>query len=81
MEHSVLLLWTGALLFIGGVLFSTAKALGRSRLSEPRSSGSGQSAPTLEPREPGTGLRLQENWPGLALIALGSLLLLIGAVI
>ncbi|HEX2137542.1 MAG TPA: hypothetical protein VHG30_16865 [Microvirga sp.] len=81
MEHSVLLLWAGAFLFIAGVLYTTAKALGRDRLSEPRSSGSGPSGRTLEPREPGGGLRLQENWPGLALIALGSLLLLVGAVI
>jgi hypothetical protein len=35
---------------------------------------------TLEPRRPGAGFGLKNNWPGLALIALGAILLLLGAV-
>jgi hypothetical protein len=34
---------------------------------------------TLEPRERGGGFGLATNWPGLALIALGAILLLVGA--
>ena len=80
MQQSVVLIWIGALLVVGGVLFTAAKALGRSRLSEARSSGSSPSEQTLEPRTRNAGLSLQANWPGLALIALGFLLLLAGAV-
>jgi hypothetical protein len=34
---------------------------------------------TLEPRGPGAGFELASNWPGFALIALGAILLLVGA--
>jgi hypothetical protein len=33
----------------------------------------------LEPEKPGAGFTLAASWPGLALIALGAVLLLVGA--
>jgi hypothetical protein len=70
-------IWLGALLVFAGVLFLVAKAIWKGPMSGP----SGSRAGTLEP--PGSGIsvfRLSRNWPGLALIALGALLLLAGAI-
>ena len=75
------LVWLGALLVVGGVLFTATQAIWRGRLSDARRTPSGLAADTLEPRESGTGFGLKANWPGLVLIALGAFLLLIGAVI
>jgi hypothetical protein len=36
---------------------------------------------TLEPRQPGAGFGLAENWPGLLMVALGALLLLMGTIL
>ena len=79
MDSSVLLIWTGALLVIGGLLFMASQAVRRGRLSGRGSSPSGQPTGTLEPRDNTEGLGLRKNWPGLALIALGSFLLLFGS--
>jgi len=81
MELGIGLVLTGALLVVAGVVFTAGKALWRGRLSEPRTSRSGVASGTLEPRETGSGFGLRSNWPGLALIALGALLLLAGAVV
>ena len=76
----MLVIWLGALLVIGGVLFMAAQAIWRGRLSvkRPRSAPAGD---TLEPAERGGGFGLATNWPGFALIALGAILLLAGAVL
>ena len=83
----MVIIWLGALLVLSGVLFMAAQAIWRGRLSEWRSRSTAvgdtleprQPGDTLEPRQPGAGFGLTTNWPGLALIALGALLLLIGA--
>ena len=76
----MLVIWLGALLIISGVLFMAAQAIWRGRLSmkRPRPAAAGD---TLEPPERGGGFGLGTNWPGFALIALGAILLLAGAVI
>jgi hypothetical protein len=76
----MLVISLGALLVVSGVLFLAAQPIWRGRLSE-RRSRSAPAGPTLEPRRPGAGLGLRTNWPGLALIALGAILLLVGAVL
>ncbi len=81
MQLSVGLIWFGALLVLGGVLLTAAKALSRGRLSEARGYGQVSANHTLEPRKPSGGLSLKANWPGLALIVLGCLLLLSSAFI
>jgi hypothetical protein len=78
MQLNMTLIWLGALLVMGGVLFTAAKALGRGRLSEPPAQRQGPSD-TLEPQGAGARLRVKSLWPGLALLAGGALLMLIGA--
>ncbi|HEX8665552.1 MAG TPA: hypothetical protein VF744_16155 [Beijerinckiaceae bacterium] len=60
----MLLIWLGALLIVAGVLFTAAKGnwLGRFRGESHQFSG--------------TGFGLKSNWPGLAMIGLGAVLML-----
>jgi hypothetical protein len=80
MDSGILLVWAGAFLILCGVLLAAARTLGRGRLSEAKH-GRGVSGDTLEPRGSSAALRLKAGLPGLALAALGSLLLLAGAVV
>lgn len=80
MPTSMLLIWAGALLVVAGVLFTAAHALWRGRLSEARRPRPEAARDSLEPHERG-GLGLMAGWPSLVLVALGSALLLAGAVI
>jgi hypothetical protein len=81
MQTSIVLVWIGALLFFAGVVFTAAQAIWRGRLSESRQARPGAAGTTLEPRGSNTGgFGLKANWPGLGLIALGAILLLVGAV-
>jgi hypothetical protein len=68
----------GALLVIAGVVFLAAQAIRRGRLSETRPRA-GRADTTLEPQKPAAGFSLRTNWPGLAMIALGVVLLLAAA--
>lgn len=70
----------GALLVVGGVLYMAAQPIWRGRLSERRTPAT-PTGDTLEPEKPAAGFGLAANWPGLALVALGALLLLAGAVL
>ena len=81
----MLVIWLGALLVLGGLLFMMAQPIWRGRLSEARRRRSSAVSRdtlephTLEPRKPGSGFGLKENWPGLVFIVLGGILLLVGA--
>jgi hypothetical protein len=79
MSSRMLLVWLGALLVIGGLLFTAAQAIWRGRLSEARQPRPGAGGGTLEPQERGSGFGIKANWPGLALIALGFILMAAGA--
>lgn len=74
------LVWLGALLIVGGVLFTAAQPILRGRFSGGRPLRPVRPSVTLEPERPARGLGLSANWPGLAMIALGTVLLLAGAV-
>jgi hypothetical protein len=78
MDTSVLFIWAGALLVIGGLVFTASQAVRKGRLSGARPSP-GQPTDTLEPPRNTGGFSLRENWPGLAIIVLGALLLLFGS--
>jgi hypothetical protein len=80
MQSSMLLIWGGALLVLTGVVYTATQAIRRGRLSEDRASRPGlATTDTLEPRARNSGFGLKANWPGLALIVFGSILLLAGA--
>jgi hypothetical protein len=81
MELDVGFFWLGALLVILGVLLTATKALFRGRLSEARQQSQASADRTLEPREAGNGLSLKTNRAPLALIVIGCLLLLGGAIL
>lgn len=68
----------GAILVFGGVIFLAAQPMFRARLSSVRRTPAATPEPTLEPPQPAAGFSLKENWPGLALIAVGGILLLVG---
>ncbi|RKE74367.1 hypothetical protein DFP91_2273 [Pseudorhodoplanes sinuspersici] len=70
----IFIIWLGALLTIAGVLYLVKQIIWQGPLSGPARR---RPRATLEPR---TGLfGLATHWPGLALIALGGILLLAGA--
>jgi hypothetical protein len=79
MRPSMLLVLVGALAIIAGLVSTAAQPLWRARLSRWRASRSGAGG-TLEPAHPGRGLGLRSNWPGLALIGLGTVLMLAAAI-
>jgi drug/metabolite transporter (DMT)-like permease len=72
------LIWLGALLVLAGVAFITVQPLW-GRLSGGRRLRSGKPIETLEPPAPARGFGIKSNWPGLALVAIGAVLLLVGA--
>jgi uncharacterized membrane protein len=86
-EAGMTLVMIGALLVLGGVVFMAAQPMWRGRLSSVKrpgqevSQGPGPAgaSDTLEPRRAARGLGLKSNWPGLAMIAAGAILLLAGA--
>ena len=69
----------GALLVAVGPVELAGPPIWRGRLSGKRSRAATVADNTLEPRQPGAGFTLAASWPGLALIALGAVLLLVGA--
>jgi hypothetical protein len=75
----MVLLGFGALLVVVGLVELAGPLIWRGRLSGKRSRAATMADNTLEPRQPGAGVTLAANWPGLALIALGAILLLVGA--
>jgi hypothetical protein len=77
----MLVIWFGAALFVCGLLFMAAQPVWRGRLSGRRPRSAVVADGTLEPPRPGAGFGLGTNWPGLALIALGAVLMLAGAIL
>ena len=75
----MLIIWLGALLVIGGLLYLVRQAIWRGRLSGPGASPSTSAGNSLEPPRRGLGfLGLGANWPGFLLIVIGAILLLAG---
>ena len=72
------LMGLGALLIFGGVLYMARSTIWRGSLSGPDSSRPVRG--TLEPRRRGVGfLGLKANWLGILLMAIGAVLLTLGA--
>jgi hypothetical protein len=74
----MLLIWIGAFCVLGGVLFMASQSIRRGRLSDAGRSRSAVGADTLEPKGRTGAFSLKANWPGLALMIVGGILLLVG---
>lgn len=73
----IIIISLGALIAISGILLIARGAIFRGRLSGPRTSSSADH--TLEPSTSGiAAFSLGENWLGLVLFAIGSIMLLTG---
>jgi hypothetical protein len=74
------LVMIGALLILAGMMFMAAQPLWHGRLSSVKRPnerrGSQEASDTLEPQKPARGLGIKWNWPGLAMVAAGAILLL-----
>lgn len=76
----MLIIWLGAILVVAGLIYMVYEALRRGRLSGTRRPAPAPKDGTLEPRRHGVAfLGVTANWPGLALMGAGFLLMLIGA--
>lgn len=64
MQSRILLIWAGAALVIGGVVYTAAQGIWRSGFSRERHAFTAR------------GFGLKANWPGLAMIGVGAILLL-----
>lgn len=72
------LILLGALLVIVGLVYMAYQPLRRYRLSGGRRLPPDKPANTLEPINPAEGFGFKAVWPGLALVAVGAVLLLTG---
>lgn len=78
----MLIIWLGGGLLIAGLLFLAAQAIWRGQMSEAPQERPVSSENTLEPPHRGVRfLALGPNWPGLAMMVAGAVLLLIGAMV
>ena len=80
MDVGMIVILMGTLLFFGGVLFMAYVAIWRGRLSGASRRDPMVESPTLEPKGRSAAFDPRANWPGLALIALGSILIYVGTI-
>jgi hypothetical protein len=75
----VTFIWLGAVLIVVGVVLTAVPPIWLGRLSRLRRIDARRPSNTLEPERPGKGFDPRTNWPGLALIGLGVVLMIAGA--
>jgi hypothetical protein len=75
------MIWIGALLILGGVVYTAIQPMMKGRMSRVRPVSPVRPGNTLEPERPARGFGLHSNWPGLAMIAVGALVLLASAIL
>lgn len=69
----------GAILILVGVVLAAVRTAQHGRLSQPHSRGASARPDTLEPSGEGQRLSIKADLTGLALIAIGAVLMLAGA--
>lgn len=75
----VFLIALGALMLISGIALAAMRTASRGKLSDPHAKAGGDRIQTLEPRGRGDRLGIKADLPGFALMAIGALLLFLGA--
>jgi hypothetical protein len=74
------LIWLGALLVVAGLVLMAGQSIFRGRMSGQGRTSATASAGTLEPPQRGVRfLGITMNWPSMAVIGAGVLLMLIGS--
>src|SRR5258706_7849715 len=68
----------GALLVISGIVLAAVRTASRGKLSDPHATAPGTRSYTLEPLGRGRRLSIKADVPGLALMAIGALLIFAG---
>ena len=76
----MVLVWIGALLVLSGVVLTAIRTIRHGRLSDAKRPPAAAAPDTLEPKGRGRLLGVKADLPGLALIVLGSILLLAAAI-
>lgn len=76
MDSGIVLIWIGALLIIGGVVYGAAQALWAGRLSDAGPGRSSKAEASLEPQQGTRSFSFRTHWPAFALILLGAILIL-----
>lgn len=72
----MLLIWIGALLIVAGVVVMAVETIRRGRLSDARPPEPGARVRSLEPTGRGRRISFKQMAPGLALVAVGAVVLL-----
>ena len=75
----MILILLGALLIISGVVYTAAQPIMKGRMSRPRPVSPARPGQTLEPESPARGFSIATNWPGLAMIGVGAMMILVWA--
>lgn len=75
----MLLIAIGALLVISGIALAATRTASRGELSDATAAAPETHPDTLEPRGRGARLSIKADMPGLALMAIGAMLLFAGA--
>lgn len=76
MDTGILLIWIGALLIIGGVIYGAAQAIWGGRLSEARLGRASRERVSLEPQQSPKAFSLKTHWPAFVMILVGGILIL-----
>lgn len=78
-KFDVFLIALGAVMVISGIALAAMRTVSRGKLSDPHAATPGHRTDTLEPRGRGGRLSIKADLPGLALMAIGALLVFLGA--
>lgn len=69
----------GTLMIVAGIALAAARTASRGKLSDPHARVPGHPVDTLEPRGRGDRLSMKSDLPGLGLMAIGAILVFVGA--
>ena len=75
----MILIALGALLVVAGITLAAMRTASRGKLSDPHAKIPGHRTDTLEPQGQGRQLSVKADMPGLLLMAVGVVLIFVGA--
>lgn len=75
----MVLIGLGALLVVAGIVLAAMRTTSRGKLSDPHAKIPGHRTDTLEPQGRGKRLSIKADLPGLLLMAVGGVMIFVGA--